>query len=157
MSGPSKKGNDGDLYAVWPARLVNNLRAKGLLSIVTCNNDDEDSDDDELQPSVQSRQARAAHIMTSALGTGPFFSFKASTKILRPYYTSSTQGTKAATRRLSCRPSMSSPPRSTVLISTWRCLSPSSKDWPCVLKRLVTVLCAAMDETSVDIMCRKLR
>jgi gag-polypeptide of LTR copia-type/Zinc knuckle len=36
------------------------------------NDDDDDSDDDELQPSVQRRQARAAHIMTSALGTCPF-------------------------------------------------------------------------------------
>jgi hypothetical protein len=72
MNGSSKKDNDGDSYAVWRARLVINLRAKRLLSIVTGNNDDDDSDDDEIQPSVQRRQARAAHIMTSALGTGPF-------------------------------------------------------------------------------------
>jgi gag-polypeptide of LTR copia-type len=72
MNGPSKKGKDGDSYAVWRARLVINLRAKGLLSIVTGNDDDDYSDDDEIQPSVQRRQARAAHIMTSALGTGPF-------------------------------------------------------------------------------------
>jgi hypothetical protein len=69
---PSKKGDDGDSYAVWRARLVINLRAKRLLSIVTGNEDDEDFDDDKLQLSVQHRQARAAHIMTSALGTGPF-------------------------------------------------------------------------------------
>jgi hypothetical protein len=55
MNGPSKKGNDGDSYAMWRARLVINLRAKRLLSIVTDNDDDEDSDDDELQPSVQRR------------------------------------------------------------------------------------------------------
>jgi hypothetical protein len=72
MNGPSKKGNDGDSYAVWRARLVINLRAKRLLSIVTANDDEEDSNDDELQPSVQRRQARAAHIMTSALGTSLF-------------------------------------------------------------------------------------
>jgi hypothetical protein len=72
MTGPSKKGNDGDSYAVWRARFVINLRAKPLLSIVTGNDDDDDSDDDEIQPSVQRRQARAARIMTSALGTGPF-------------------------------------------------------------------------------------
>jgi hypothetical protein len=72
MNGPSKKGNDGDSYAVWCALLSINLRAKRLLSIVTGNNDDDDSDDDELQPSVQRRQARAAHIMTSVLSTGPF-------------------------------------------------------------------------------------
>jgi gag-polypeptide of LTR copia-type len=36
--------------------------------------DDDDSDDDEIQPSVQRHQARAAHIMTSALGSGPFLS-----------------------------------------------------------------------------------
>jgi gag-polypeptide of LTR copia-type len=72
MNGPSKKGNDSDSYAVWHARLVINLRAKRLLSIFTGNDHDDDSDDDELQPSVQRRQARAAHIMTSALGTGPF-------------------------------------------------------------------------------------
>jgi hypothetical protein len=70
--GPSKKGNDGDSFAMWRARLVINLRAKRLLSIVTGIDDDDDSDDDEIQPSVQRRQARAAHIMTSALGTGPF-------------------------------------------------------------------------------------
>jgi gag-polypeptide of LTR copia-type len=51
MNGPSKKGNDGDSYAVWRARLVINLRAKSLLSIVTGNDDDEDSDDDEIQHS----------------------------------------------------------------------------------------------------------
>jgi hypothetical protein len=72
MNDPSKKGNDGDSYAMWSARLVINLRAKRLLSIVTGNDDDDDSDDDEIQPSVQRRQARAAHIMTSALVTGPF-------------------------------------------------------------------------------------
>jgi hypothetical protein len=72
MNGPSKKGNDGDSYAVWRARLVINLRAKRLLSMVTDNDDDDDSDDDEMQPSFQRRQARAAHIMTSSLGTGPF-------------------------------------------------------------------------------------
>jgi hypothetical protein len=72
MNCPSKKGNDGDSYAVWRARLVINLRAKRLLSIVTGNEDDDDFDDDEIQPSVQRRQARAAHIMTSSLGTGPF-------------------------------------------------------------------------------------
>jgi hypothetical protein len=71
-NGPSKKGNYGDSYALWRAHLVINLRTKRLLSIVTGNDDDDDSDDDELQPSVQRRQARAAHIMTSALGTGPF-------------------------------------------------------------------------------------
>jgi hypothetical protein len=72
MNGPSKKSNDGDSYAVWRARLVINLRAKRLLSIGIGNDDDDDSDDDELQPSVQRRQARAAHILTSALVTGPF-------------------------------------------------------------------------------------
>jgi hypothetical protein len=49
LNGPSKKGNDGDSYAVWRARLVINLRAKRLLSIVTGNDDDDDSDDDEIQ------------------------------------------------------------------------------------------------------------
>jgi gag-polypeptide of LTR copia-type len=72
MNGSSKEGNDGDSYAVWRARLVIKLRAKRLLSIVTGNDDDDDSDDDEIQPSVQRHQARAAHIMTSALGIGPF-------------------------------------------------------------------------------------
>jgi hypothetical protein len=71
-NGPSKKGHDGDSYAVWRARLVINLRAKRLLSIVTGNDDDDDSDEDEIQRSVLRRQARAAHIMTSTLGTGPF-------------------------------------------------------------------------------------
>jgi hypothetical protein len=66
MNGSSNKGNDGDSYAVWRARLVINLRAKRLLSIVTGNDDDDDSNDDEIQPSVQRRQARAAHIMISA-------------------------------------------------------------------------------------------
>jgi hypothetical protein len=71
-NGPSKKGNDGDSYAVWRTRLVINLRAKRLLSIATGNDYDDDSDDDEIPPSVQRRQARAAHIMKSALGIGPF-------------------------------------------------------------------------------------
>jgi hypothetical protein len=72
MNRPSKKGNVGDSYAVWRVHLVISLRAKRLLSIVTGNDDDDDSDDDEIQPSFQRHQARAAHIMTSALGTGPF-------------------------------------------------------------------------------------
>jgi Zinc knuckle len=72
MNGSSKRGDDGDSYVVWCARLVINLRAKSLLSIVTGNDDDDDSDDDDLQPSVQRHQAHAAHIMTSTLGTGPF-------------------------------------------------------------------------------------
>jgi gag-polypeptide of LTR copia-type len=72
INGSSKKGNDGDSYAVWRARLVINMRAKRLLSIATGNDDDDDSDDDEIQPSVQRRQARATHIMTSAFSTGPF-------------------------------------------------------------------------------------
>jgi hypothetical protein len=57
---------------VWRARLVINLRAKRLLSIDTGIDDDKDSDDDEIHFLVQRRQARAAHIMTSALGTGLF-------------------------------------------------------------------------------------
>jgi gag-polypeptide of LTR copia-type/Zinc knuckle len=57
---------------VWRARLVIDLLAKRLLSIVTGNDNEDDSEDDEIQPSVQRRQARAAHIMTSALGTCPF-------------------------------------------------------------------------------------
>jgi hypothetical protein len=48
MTGPSKKGDYGDAYAVWRARLVINLRAELLLSIVTGNDDDDDLDDDEL-------------------------------------------------------------------------------------------------------------
>jgi hypothetical protein len=72
MNGPSKKGIDGDSYAVWRALIVINLRAKRLLSIVTGNDNDDDFDDDEIQPPFQRRQARVAHIMTSALGTGPF-------------------------------------------------------------------------------------
>jgi gag-polypeptide of LTR copia-type/Zinc knuckle len=47
-------------------------REERLLSIVAGIDDDDDSDDDELQPSVYRRQARASHIMTFALGTGPF-------------------------------------------------------------------------------------
>jgi Zinc knuckle len=111
MTSPSKKGDDGDSYAVWRARLVINLRGKRLLSIVTGNDVDEDSDDDELQPSVQRHQARAAHIMTSVPEPVRSCSFKASTTILRPYSAYSTQSTKALTRRLSCQPSTSSPPR----------------------------------------------
>jgi hypothetical protein len=75
-TGPSKKGDDGDSYGVWRARLVISLRAKRLVSIVTGNDDDDDCDDDELQPSVQRRQARVAHIMTLALGSGPFLFFQ---------------------------------------------------------------------------------
>jgi hypothetical protein len=72
MDGPSKKSNDGDFYAVWRAQLVINLHAKTILYIATGNDDDDDSDERERQPSVQRCQARAAHIMTSALGNGPF-------------------------------------------------------------------------------------
>jgi gag-polypeptide of LTR copia-type len=45
---------------------------EGLLYIPTGNDDNDCSDEDELQPSVQRRQARAVHIMTFALGTSPF-------------------------------------------------------------------------------------
>jgi hypothetical protein len=117
MTGPSKQGDDGESYAVWRARLVINLRAKHLLSFAIGNDDCDDSNDDELQPSVQRRQARAAHIMTSAIRTGPFLFVRAPTTILRPYSSFLTQSTKEPTSPLSCRPSTSSPPRSTVLIS----------------------------------------
>jgi gag-polypeptide of LTR copia-type len=49
-----------------------NLRAKRLLSILTGDNDDNESDEEDNQPFALRRQARASHIMTSALGTGPF-------------------------------------------------------------------------------------
>jgi hypothetical protein len=61
MNGPSKMCNDGDSYAVWRARLVINLRAKRLLSIVTGNDDYNDSDDDEIQSSPASSGACRAH------------------------------------------------------------------------------------------------
>jgi hypothetical protein len=41
MTDPSMKGNDDDSYAVWRARIVINLCAKRLLSIVTGNDDEE--------------------------------------------------------------------------------------------------------------------
>jgi hypothetical protein len=72
MTGMRKNGDDGDSYALWRARLIINLRAKRLLSIVTGDNDDDESDGEDNQPSARRRQARAAHIITSALGTGPF-------------------------------------------------------------------------------------
>jgi hypothetical protein len=68
MTGPSKNGDDGDSYAVWRACLVINLRAKRLLSIVTGNDNEKDSDDDEPLPFIQRRQARSAHIMIYATG-----------------------------------------------------------------------------------------
>jgi gag-polypeptide of LTR copia-type len=67
-----KNGDDCDSYAVWRARLIINLHAKLLLSIVTGDNDSDESDEEDNQPSARRRQARAAHIMTSALGPGPF-------------------------------------------------------------------------------------
>jgi gag-polypeptide of LTR copia-type len=76
MNGLIKIGNNGDSYAVWCARLVINLRAKRLLPVATGNDDDDDSDDDDLQASVQRLYARAAHIMISALGTGPSLIFQ---------------------------------------------------------------------------------
>jgi hypothetical protein len=57
MNGPSKEGDDDDSYTVWRARLFINLRANRLLSIDTGNSNDDDSDDDELHPSVQRPQA----------------------------------------------------------------------------------------------------
>jgi gag-polypeptide of LTR copia-type/GAG-pre-integrase domain len=72
MTGMRNNGDDGDSYAVWRARLIINLRAKRLLSIVTGDNDDDESDEEDNQASARRCQARAAHIMTSALGTGPF-------------------------------------------------------------------------------------
>jgi gag-polypeptide of LTR copia-type len=57
---------------VWCARPIINLRAKRLLFIVTGNDDDNESDEDECQPSVQNRQARTARIMSSDLGISPF-------------------------------------------------------------------------------------
>jgi hypothetical protein len=72
MTGLTKKGGDGDFYAVWRACLVINLGAKSLLFIITGNDDDDDSDNEEIQPSVQRRQAHAAHIVRSTLVTSPF-------------------------------------------------------------------------------------
>jgi hypothetical protein len=76
MTGMRKNCNDGDSYAVWRARFIINLRAKRLLSIATGDNDDDESDEEDNKPSARRRQARAAHIMTSALGTGPFLFFQ---------------------------------------------------------------------------------
>jgi hypothetical protein len=72
MTGMRKNGDDGDSNAVWRARLITNLHTKRLLSIVTGDNDDDESDEEDNQQSARRRQARAAHIMTSTLGTGPF-------------------------------------------------------------------------------------
>jgi hypothetical protein len=72
MTGMRKNGDDGGSYAVWRARLIINLREKRLFSIVTGDNDEDESEEEDNQPSARRRQARAAHIMTSALGTGPF-------------------------------------------------------------------------------------
>jgi hypothetical protein len=72
LTGPSKKGDDGDSCAVWRAHLFINIRAKRLLFIVTGNDVDEDSEDEELYSFVQRCQARVAHIMKSAFGAGPF-------------------------------------------------------------------------------------
>jgi hypothetical protein len=128
MAGMTKNGDDGDSYAVWPARLIINLHAKRLVSIVTGDTDDDESDEEDHQPSAQRLQARAAHIMTSVLGTGPFMFVQGVTNdpaaILRIL---DTKYQATDTLRLSCRPSTSSPPRSTGLASTWTCLSPSSK------------------------------
>jgi hypothetical protein len=44
MIGMRNNCDDGDSYAVWRARLIINLRAKRLLSIVTGDNDDDESD-----------------------------------------------------------------------------------------------------------------
>jgi hypothetical protein len=43
MTDMRKNGDDGDSYAVWRARLIINLRVKRLLSIVTGDNDDDES------------------------------------------------------------------------------------------------------------------
>jgi hypothetical protein len=139
MNGPSKKGNEGDSYAVWRARLVINLHAKRLLSIVTGNDDDDDSDDDEIQPSVQRHQARAAHIMTSALGTGAFLFVQGVNNdpaailciLDTKYQGTDTSSVMSAVNEFTTK-------KYTVLVSTWRCLSPSLKDLQCVWKRLVT-------------------
>jgi gag-polypeptide of LTR copia-type len=72
MTGMRRNSDDGDSYAVWHARFIINLRAKRLLSIATGDNDDDESNEADNQPSAWRRQARAAHIMTYALGTGPF-------------------------------------------------------------------------------------
>jgi gag-polypeptide of LTR copia-type len=72
MTGIRMNGDDGDSYAEWRARLIIYLRAKRLLSIATGNNDDDESDEEDNQPSARRRKSRASHIMTSALGTGPF-------------------------------------------------------------------------------------
>jgi hypothetical protein len=57
MTGMRKNGDDGDSYAVWRARLIINLRAKRLLSIVTGDNDDDESDEEDNQPSARRCQA----------------------------------------------------------------------------------------------------
>jgi hypothetical protein len=72
MAGMRKNGDVGDSYSVWCACLIINLRAKHLLSMVTGDTDDDESDEDDHEPPARRRQARAAHIMTSALGTGSF-------------------------------------------------------------------------------------
>jgi hypothetical protein len=139
MTGPSMNGDDGDSYVVWHARLVINLRAKRQLSIVTGNDDDEYSDDDELQPSVQRLQGRAAHIMTSALGTGPFLFFQGvnnDPEDILHILDTKFQGTDTSSVMSAVNEFTTKKYRSGQHMEM---LSPSSKDWPCGWKRLVTV------------------
>jgi gag-polypeptide of LTR copia-type len=59
-----------DSYTVWRTRLLIALRARRLLSVVA-NVEDEDDNEDEA-PSLESRQACATQIITAALGPVPF-------------------------------------------------------------------------------------
>jgi hypothetical protein len=133
------EGQRRRFYAVWRARLVINLRAKRLLSIVTGKDDDEDPNDDELQPSVQCRQAHAAHIMTSALGIDPFLFVQGVNNdpaaILRildtKYQGTDTSSVMSAVNEFTTkkyRPGQH-----------MEMLSPSTKHLPCGWKRLITV------------------
>jgi gag-polypeptide of LTR copia-type len=59
---------------VWRTRLLIALRTRRLLSVVA-NVEDEDDNENEA-PYLESRQARATHIITAALGSVPFMAVK---------------------------------------------------------------------------------
>jgi hypothetical protein len=67
--GGASRSAGSDSYTLWRTRLLIALRARLLLSVVA-NVEDEDDNEDEA-PSLESRQARATHIITAALGPVP--------------------------------------------------------------------------------------
>jgi hypothetical protein len=97
FNGCASRSAGTDSYTVWRTRLLIALRARRLLSVVA-NVEDEIDNEDET-PSIKSRQARATHIITAALGPVPFMAIQSLINDWAQFFVAWTKSIKEVTLR----------------------------------------------------------